>query len=340
MQAVTNTRYGSPEVLSLQERPRPELGPEQVLVEVRASVVTRGDLRLRAADFPGITALLGRLMLGVLGPRASVPGTMFAGRIVAVGAEVRRFAVGDDVFGSVMHGAHAEYLAISESDALAKMPARLDYAESAAVPYGAGTALTFLRELAQVQPGQKVLVVGASGGVGRFAIQLAKHLEAEVTAVASRHLDRLQALGADHVIDYTQHDYVVGAERYDVILDTSEHGRWSHARHALTPRGRYLSLHVTASMLAAMAWSALRPGPRAICGVSLADAKQLNELRRLVDSGALQPTIAARFPLSRIVDAHTCLEDSRPWGSVAVEVNLDQRSARTPASRGAHQPKV
>src|SRR5262245_52694462 len=172
MRAAVTPSYGPPGVLEMRDVPVPRPGDHDIIVEVRATTVTAGDVRLRTADFPSITALPGRLMVGVLRPKQGVQGTMFAGRVVEIGRAVTRYAIGDDVFGSAMHGAFAEYLRMPEGGVLAKMPSNVGYHEAAAVPYGGVTALRFLRDVASVRPGDRVLVVGASGGVGRFAVQI------------------------------------------------------------------------------------------------------------------------------------------------------------------------
>ena len=331
MRAVTHTRYGAPHVLETAEVDRPAIGADEVLVEVRASTVTRGDRRMRAADFPGISAVLGRLMMGVRRPRNLVPGSMLAGRVVEVGAKVTRFAVGDDVFASVMHGAYAEYVALPADGPVARMPKGLSYGEAAALPYGAGTAVAFLRDMAKVQPGEKVLVVGASGGVGRFAVQVAKHLGAEVTAVLGRDADLARELGATRVIDYTR-EPVTG--RYDVVLDVTEHGSFGAYRDRLTATGRYLTLHMNVRNLFDMARTALFGGPRAIAGVAMPDPKLLEDIAALAESGAIRPVIAKRFDLDDIAEAHRALEAGRLAGSVVVDVR-PAATLRAVATRAA-----
>ncbi|MEZ4444160.1 MAG: NAD(P)-dependent alcohol dehydrogenase [Polyangiaceae bacterium] len=320
MRAAINTQYGPPGVLSSKEVDRPTAGHGEVVVEVHASVVTQGDRRLRAADFPGFMGLFGRLLFGLRRPRHSVGGSMFAGRVVEVGAGVTKLAVGDDVFGSVMRGAYAEYLAISEDQAIAAMPTNVSYAEAAAIPYGAGTALVFLRDLAEVRPGERVLVVGASGGVGRMAVQIAKHLGAEVTGVCGSDEDLVRGLGADDVIDYRRERFTELERRWDVILDTTEGDHFRSYRRALTPRGRYLSLYVTPRLLWEMAVTKLGEGQRAIAGVAQGSAALTEELRELVQQGALRAVIAERFTLEDIARAHAFLETQHPHGSVVVDV--------------------
>lgn len=320
MQAAMNTEYGSPNVLNVTEVERPTPGPREVLIEVAASAVTQGDRRLRAADFPGVSALFGRLLFGVFRPRHPVGGTMFAGRVAAVGDEVTRFEVGDDVFGGVDRGAYAEYLVLKEDGAIAIKPESVDYAEAAAVPYGAGTALTFLRDMAKVGRGERVLIVGATGGVGRMAVQIAKHLGAHVTAVGSRDAELARALGADDFIDYTVEDFTARDTRWDVIFDTTEGNHFRAFRGSLTATGRYLSLYATPRLLLQMAITSLRPGPRAMTGVAIGSAEGTEELRQLLETGALRAVVAQRYPLSEIADAHRALEGRRPAGDIVVEI--------------------
>ncbi|MCB9762824.1 MAG: NAD(P)-dependent alcohol dehydrogenase [Alphaproteobacteria bacterium] len=328
MQAAQNTSYGSPDVLTVQEIEAPALGDHDVLIRVHASPVTQGDRRLRAADFPGIGWLPGRLMTGLLRPRHRTPGTAFAGRVEAVGAAVTRFTPGQDVFGAPPHGAQAELLVMPEDGALAAMPRGFSDDEAAALPYGGVTAMVFLRELGEVRPGQRVLIVGAAGGVGRLAVQLAAHLGAEVTGVASaRDHDLLRALGAHHVIDRRTRDFAAEGQRYDVIFDASTTVSFGRARAALAPEGRFLTLHMGVGVLAWMAVTALVGGQRAIFGVALGDAARLEQVRVLAEAGAFRPVIARRFPLAEVAAAHAYLEGERPHGSVVVTLPAAGRGA-------------
>ncbi|MEZ4327522.1 MAG: NAD(P)-dependent alcohol dehydrogenase [Polyangiales bacterium] len=322
MRAAITPKYGPPTILELRELPAPALGAQDVLVEVRASIVSEGDRRIRSADFPGMTAVPGRLMMGVFGPRAQVGGTMFAGTVVAMGERVTRYAVGDDVFGSAPHGAYAELLCIPEDGAMARMPAGLTHDEAAAIPYGAGTAHHFLVELAQLQPGERVLVNGATGGVGRFAVQLAKHLGAEVTAVCSRaHHELARELGADHVIDYKTTDFTTHGERYDIIFDIADSTTFGACRASLTPRGRYLTLSVSLRVLLQMGWTRVKGGQRALVSVALGDREHIEQLAALVTEGAFHPVIAKRFPLEDIVAAHQAAESGSHAGAVLVSMH-------------------
>ncbi len=333
MRAIINTSYGTPNVLRLNEVDRPALGPNDVLVRVHASTVTHGDRRLRAADFPGIGAIFGRLMTGVFRPRHPIGGSNFSGRVVSVGKNVTRFSVGDDVFGGAMHGAYAEYVAVPDNSGIAKIPEGSTYGEAAALPYGAVTALSFLRDLAQVRAGERVLIVGATGGVGRMAIQIAKHLGAEVTAVCSGEPELARSLGADAVIDYKQEDFTQRADQWDVIFDTTEGDHFRAFRSSLTQEGRYLSLYVTIRLLSEALITRLRGGPRALTGVALGTPQLADGVRDLTERGAIRPVIAARYPLEKTADAHAFFETSRPKGNVIIDVvsggaaHLDEAAA-------------
>ncbi len=331
MRAIKNENYGSPSVLTLCDIERPSIRPRDILVRVHATTVTQGDRRLRAADYPGISALFGRLFSGLRRPRHPVGGSNFAGRVVQVGAEVTRYAPGDDVFGSTMHGAYAEYLAISEDDAVASLPETAGYAEAAALPYGAVTAFVFLRDLAKVKPGERVLVVGASGGVGRLAVAIAKQLGAHVTGVASRDADVVGRQGADDVIDYRREHFTERNEKWDVIFDTTEGNHFRRFENSLTPSGRYLTLYVTARVLVQMVLTKLLGGPRALCGVALGNAKLLADVAALADEANLRDPVAARFPLDQAAQAHAFLEEKSPHGSIVLDVAETADSSRKAA---------
>ena len=320
MKAAYTPIYGTPNVIELREIGAPMVGPKDVLIAVHASPVTAGDRRLRAADFPAITAIPGRLMMGVRGPRNPVQGTIFAGRVIEVGTEVQRYKVGDDVFGNAPHGAYAELLALPEDAAFTTMPAGLSYAEAAAIPYGAGTALHFLTTLADVRPGERVLLLGASGGVGRYALQIAKHLGAEVTAVCSgRNIPLMRELGADHVIDYRGEDFTQSGQKYDVIFDIADATTFGRCRGSLTPDGRYLTLFASLGVLLRMALNKLVGGQRALFAIAMPKREDVEALRELVDAGAISPVIAQSFPFDQIIEAHAHAE-RRPQGDVIVDV--------------------
>ncbi|MEM6930824.1 MAG: NAD(P)-dependent alcohol dehydrogenase, partial [Myxococcota bacterium] len=249
MNAAFTPAYGPATVIEIRDVPEAPLGDRQIRVKVHASPVTAGDLRIRSASFPGV-ALLGRLLMGVFGPRAPVQGTMFSGQVVEVGPRVTRFVVGDSVFGEASSGAWAERLVVDADGAVAHRPVGVSHDEAAATPYGAGTSMHFLKRLAKVAAGEHVLVLGGSGGVGRFAIQVAKHLGARVTAVGSRrNLALMRRLGADEVLDYRRHDFTRTKVRYDVIFDVADASSFAHCRRVLAPDGRYVTLYVSGRAL-------------------------------------------------------------------------------------------
>ncbi|MCB9785352.1 MAG: NAD(P)-dependent alcohol dehydrogenase [Deltaproteobacteria bacterium] len=328
MRAIVQDTYGPPEVLRVADVASPTVGPKDVLIDVEASAVTGGDRRLRSGDFPGITWLPGRLSMGLTGPRKPVPGSVFAGRVAEVGADVERFQVGDAVFGTAMNGAYAPRLAMPADGAIARMPSGLDFEQAAPLAYGGGTALHFLQKLAALNSGEQVCILGASGGVGHMAVQLARHMGAEVTAVCSeRNHGLVRDLGAQHVVDYRGEDFRRTGRRYDVILDTIGASSFAHSREALAPAGRYLSLLVTGRLLLRMLAGSLLGPQRAITGVAMEGAPALERLAGLVEAGALRPHVDRVFPLERIAEAHAYAESGRARGAVVVRVAGAQASA-------------
>lgn len=333
MQAVVQKRYGTPEVLMVEERPAPEVGPEQIRIRVAASPITQGDRRIRAGDFGKLMALLGRLMMGFTGPRAEVPGSMFAGTVEAVGDAVTRYAVGDRVFGCSMNSAMAELLVMPQDGAIAHIPEGTGFATAAAAPYGAGTAHYFLAGLAALQPGEKLLVIGATGGVGRAAVQLGRHLGAEVTAVCrGTHRDLAERLGAHHVVDRTRQDYRALTGQYDVIFDTSGTARFSGCLPLLTAHGRFMTLDMDLDFV----WAALRTrfskGPRALSGICMDTREDMVRTARFLEEGVIKPVIAAQRPMAEIQDAHRLVEARAAVGTVVVEVSAAAQQTEPPTS--------
>ena len=327
MRAAITPVYGPAHVLQSREVPVPVAGAHDVLVQVRATTVTAGDLRLRAADFPSITALLGRLMLGWRRPKKPIQGTIFAGRVVAVGSAITRYAVGDDVFGTTNDGTYAEYLAMPEEAAMTRMPPRIGYEEAVAIPYGAITALRFLQDLASVRSGEQVLIVGASGGVGRFAVQLAKHLGAEVTAVcAGRNADLVRSLGADHVVDHERDDFTQTGDRYDVVFDTAGVTTFGRCRRILPRDGHYLTLFISVGVLVRMALASLGRGPKVTWAIAFPRKVDMERVRKLVEQDVFRPVLGPRFALEDIAEAHVVAETRRVAGSVIVTVATPQTS--------------
>jgi NADPH:quinone reductase-like Zn-dependent oxidoreductase len=323
MRAAITPAFGGPELLELHDLPTPAIGPDEVRIRVRAAAVTEGDRRLRAADVPTAPPQRGRLFVGLFKPRRPVQGSIFAGRIEAVGANVTRWAPGQDVFGlSEGFGAYAEQLVVPAEGPMAAMPEGVSYTEAVAVPYGAGTALHFLTELARVQPGERVLVLGASGGVGRFAVQLARHLGAEVTGVASGRNEALvRALGAHDFIDHRTQDFTALGRSWDVVFDIADASSFAHSRPVLTPQGRYLTLYMSVDAMVQMALTKLRGGPRALFAVAQDDAERLGAIRDLLAQGVIPPRVGPTFALEDIRAAHAAADARGQTGCIVVTMD-------------------
>jgi len=323
MQAITQDRYGEAgDVLRLEEIAQPAIGDEDVLLRVHAAGVDQGVWHLMTGlPYPV------RLACGIRAPKTRVRGREVAGRVEATGSAVTALRVGDEVFG-IADGSFAQY-ASARPGKLAPKPANLTFAQAAAVPVSALTALQAVRDRGRVQAGQKVLVIGASGGVGTFAVQIAKAAGAEVTGVSSTaKLDLVRSLGADHVIDYTRDDITAGDHRYDVILDTGGHRPLSQLRRALTPRGTLVIVgsehggrwlggsdrQLRALMLSPFTSQRLTT---LICSENTQDLQALTEL---IESGQVRPVIDRTYPLSQIPQAIQYLRDGHPQGKVVVNL--------------------
>jgi NADPH:quinone reductase-like Zn-dependent oxidoreductase len=310
VKAILCTRYGPPEVLRLEELERPSPRPHEVLVKVHATTAHVGDTRIRAFRVPAAAWLFARLYLGILRPRRSILGMELAGEIEAVGEEVKRFRPGDPVFAvtGFSFGAYAEYVCLPgegvgrRHELVAMKPASMSFEEAAAVPAGGTTALLVLRK-ADIQSGQRVLIYGASGSVGTFAVQLAKHhFGAEVTGVCSTtNLEMVRSLGADRVIDYTQEDFTRGDERYDVVFDAVAKLSPARAKQALKTKGVYLNVD------------------RSSNGLKL-QVEDLVLLGQLAETGKLRAVIDRQYPLEQIVEAHRYVDQGHKKGNVVITV--------------------
>jgi NADPH:quinone reductase-like Zn-dependent oxidoreductase len=324
MQACVYEEYGSAEVVRVGEVAVPVPKPGEVLVRVRAASVTTADWRFRASAFSPVFWLPGRLWLGLFRPRNPVLGMDFSGVVEAVGEGVTRFRPGDSVFGSTSassRGAHAELVAVPESAAVIAKPSFLSHEEAAAIPFGANSALQFMRDFGGVQPGQRVLVVGASGGVGVWAVQFAKHLGAEVTGVASAaNLELVRSLGAHHVRDYAAGPYLRAGDDFDVIFDTVGVTSFADARPALSSTGTYLPLDSDLRKMMQALFTSRSRGHRVKYAVSQNTREGLELTVGLIESGALRPVVDEVFPMDRIADAHRRVEGRHKRGSVVVRV--------------------
>ncbi|PKL77204.1 MAG: NAD(P)-dependent alcohol dehydrogenase [Candidatus Melainabacteria bacterium HGW-Melainabacteria-1] len=336
MKAIEYTRYGSPEVLKAVDKIKPVPKPDEVLVKIFATTVTSGDCRMRAFNVPFGFRLLGRLAMGLRGPRKTVLGTELAGEVEAVGAAVTAFRVGDPVIGftGAGFGAHAEYVCLPETGMLVKKPAGLSFEEAAAVPFGGLTALFYLRDLAKLQPGQKVLIYGASGGVGTAAVQLAKAFGAHVTGVCSTgNLELVRSLGADVVLDYTQKDFLRNGERYDLILETVGKYPVARCKAALIPTGRCLMVVAGLPEYVQMLWSAVFGGKRVLAGISAPKREDLVYLVGLIEAGRLKTVIDQRYALAEIAAAHRYADLGHKKGNVVISVASPAPSALLRAHR-------
>jgi len=323
MRAIVYFKYGSPDVLELKEIDKPIVKDDDVLVRVRAASVN-------PYDWHFMTGLpyLGRLQFGLLKPKANGLGADLAGLVEAVGKNVTRFSPGDEVFGEVETGGFAEYLCVSEDAAVLK-PANLTFEQAAAVPMGALTALQGLRDHGQMKPGHMVLINGASGGVGTFAIQIAKSFGAEVTGVCSaRNMDMVRSIGADQVVDYTQEDFTRSGQRYDLMFDNVGNRSLSECRRALKPNGIYLAsfgqpehlwLGPLAQLLKMMVLSPF-VSHKLRTFVTTPNIEDLLLMRELLEAGKIKPVIDRSYPLSEVPEAIRYLEEGHARGKVVITV--------------------
>ncbi|GIG00766.1 NAD(P)-dependent alcohol dehydrogenase [Catellatospora citrea] len=319
MRAIVHTAYGSPDVLRLAEVDPPVPGDRDVLVKVVATTVTAAECAMRRGE-----PRWGRVILGFTRPRRRMRrlGMELAGEVAAVGAEVTRFRPGDRVFGFTGFGlgAYADYKCMPEQRSLAVMPANVTFEQAAAAVDGATTALFFLRDLARVRPGQRVLVVGASGSVGTYAVQLAKHLGAHVTGVCgTRNTALIAELGADRVIDYTKDDFTADGERYDVVFDTVGRSSFGASRAFLTARGCYAP--TTGLRNVPLTWlTRLSGGRRVVGGMSVDKTELLVYVRDLIEQDRLRIVIDRTYPLEQIAEAHRYVDTGHKTGNVVITV--------------------
>ena len=323
MQAVVQDRYGAVDVLRHERIARPGIGDEEVLVRVHAAGLDRGTWHLMTGK-PYLMRVAG---LGFRGPKVRVPGRDLAGTISAVGSEVTGFAVGDEGYG-VGRGSFAEY-AVARADKLARKPVRLSFEQAAVVPISGATALQALTDHGRLESGQRVLVIGASGGVGSYAVQIAKALGAEVTGVASTaKLDLVRSLGADHVIDYTRDDFAGTGQHYDLVLDIAGNPGLRRLRRALTPTGTAVIVggedggDLTGGMgrtLRALALSAVSK-QRFANFINKERASDLERLTGFIDAGQVTPRIDRTYPLDQVPEAMRQLAAGRVRGKVAITI--------------------
>ena len=333
MKAVVYEKYGSPDVLELQEVAKPTPKDNEVLVKVSATTVTIADSRVRSFTVPLSYWLPARIALGFRKPKKAILGMELAGEIEAVGKDVTRLKQGDQVFASTIEhgfGAYAEYKCLPEDGLLAIRSANLTCEEATTIPIGGRTALYFLRE-ANIQREQKVLIYGASGSVGTFAVQLAKYFGADVTGVCSTaNVELVKSLGADQVIDYTQEDFARNGETYDVIFDAVGKATYSDCMRALKNDGTYLQAVAAPGISLRMRWTSMTSRKKLVGGGPPPKSEDLVFLQELIEAGKLKPVIDRCYPLEHIVEAHRYVDTGRKKGNVVIAVGHNHKTPSLP----------
>lgn len=318
IKAIVYENYGPPEVLQLKEIVKPAPKDNEVLIKMQATTVTAGDVRMRKPDPP----LMVRMVAGIFKPKNKILGVDIAGIIEETGKDVTIFKKGDAVFGSVYGssvGTYAEYICAPEKSVLAIKPAKIGFQEAAAIFFGGHTALHFLRK-GNIQSGEKVLIYGASGSLGTYAVQLSKYFGAEVTGVcSSSNLELVKSLGADHVIDYTKEDFTKNRETYDIIFDTVGKSPFWGCVRSLNGNGRYLrSVHMSLKPLLMGIWTTMVSNKKVIGGVAHEYKEDLIFLGELVEKNKLKPVIDKVYPLEEMVEAHRYVERGHKKGNVVI----------------------
>ena len=330
MKAIVCTRYGPPEVLQLKEVAKPIPKDNEILVKVYATTVTAADVIDRSFTLPPWLWIFARLSLGLTRPKKPILGFELAGEIESLGKDIKLYKEGNKVFASTFEfgfGCYAEYKCLTEEGALAIKPINMTYEQAAAVPLGGLTALTFLRDRANVQSGQKVLIYGASGSIGTYAVQLAKYYGAEVTGVCSTtNLEMVKSLGADTVIDYTKEDFTKSGKTYDVIFDVVNKSSFSHCKSLLKERGIYLATFPTLAFILQMLWTSIIGDKKVIGGEASEKAEDLVFLKELIEEGELKSIIDRSYPLEQIVEAHRYVEKGHKKGNVVITVEHNSKT--------------
>ncbi len=327
MKAIMWTKYGSPDVLQLKEIAKPTPKANEVLIKIHATTVTAGDCEARNLNMPILIGLPMRMYVGFRKPkRITELGQELAGEIEAIGKDVKRFKTGDQVFGTtgLDFGAYAEYICLperSEMGVLATKPANTTYEEAAAVPTGGLEALHFIRK-GNIQHGEKVLIIGAGGSIGTYAVQLAKYFGAEVTGVDSTtKLEMLRSIGADHVIDYTHEEFTRNGETYDVIFDVPGKSSFLSNIRSLKQNGRYLLVNPGLSHMLQGPWTSMRSGKKVIFGAASQKTEELLFLTELIEAGQIKAVIDRRYSLEQIAEAHRYVDTGQKKGNVVITIS-------------------
>ncbi len=337
MKAIVYTKYGPPDVLQLKEVEKPTSKDNEILIRIYATSVTYGEVMVRNLrkitprkfNMPLPLLPFNWMIFGFRKPKITILGSELAGEVEAIGKDVKRFRKGDQVFGyrGMSMGAYAEYLCMPEDGSVAIKPANMTYEEAAVVPYGAIMALNLLRKV-NIQPGQKVLVNGASGGIGSAAVQLAKsHFGAEVTGVCSTpRLELVKSLGADKVIDYTKEDFTTSGETYDLIFDILGKSSFSRCKSSLSQNGRYLLASFKMRQLFQMLRTKMVGSKKVICAMATDKIEDLIFLKELIEAGKLKAVIDRTYPLEQTPEAHRYADKGHKKGNVVITVEHNNKT--------------
>ena len=325
MKAILHTQYGPPDLLQFKEVDKPTPKDNEVLIAIHATTVSTGDCNMRNFTFVTKSMLpFAKLTFGIRKPwKARVLGTELAGEVESTGKDVKKFKKGDRVVAStgMAGGGHAQYACVREDGAVALKSDSLNWEQAVAIPFGANTALYFLRDLGKIQAGQELLIIGASGSIGSAGVQLAKHCGALVTAVCSgANVDLVKSQGADRVIDYTKEDFTSRTDTYDLIFDIVGATSFRRCRHALKPRGIFLQNIMGLSGMVGILWTSLVGGKQLRGGVAMDSPARMNVIAELVAAGKLRPVIDRSFPLERIAEAFKYVEQGHKKGNVVITV--------------------
>ena len=322
MQTIVHQHYGSPEVFKLKEVERPNPKPNEVLVRVYATTATAADIMMRKGK-----PYIGRLYTGLKGPKRIVPGFEFAGQVVATGKDVTLFKMSDKVFGGTTRlGCYAEYVCVNENDVITTIPANTSYTEAAPIAGSAITVMNFLNGLGKIKAGDKVLINGASGALGTYAVQIAKYFGAEVSAVcSSSNLGLVKILGADEAIDYTTTDFTKNGKQYDIIFDTVGKSTFTACKNSLTKKGVYLSSVISLPLFIQMIWTSIVGGRKAKSSATgmlpvKTRLKYLTDLKELLAARKIQTIVDHHYPLFMAAEAHEYVESGHKTGSVVITV--------------------
>lgn len=324
MRAIVYTDYGPPDVLRLEERPKPVPQEKEILVRVRAAEATKSDCELRSFRFPVKWFWLPlRIAVGITRPRRHILGGYFSGEIEAVGAGVTKFAAGDEIFGATQLslGAYGEYVCFPDHYTVVPKPSNITFEEAAAVPLGGLNAIHFMR-LARIREGEQVLVNGAGGSIGNFGVQIAKAMGAEVTAVDSAIKENmLRRIGADHFVDYAIKDFTQTGQTYDVIFNMVAKGSYPQCLAALRPGGRYVTANPRASVLFWSVYASWFTDKKAVFALAGETEEDLLILKKMIEDGQIKPTVDRVYPMQQAADAHRRVETEQRLGSVVISLD-------------------